>query len=330
MKILILGGTRFLGKHIAKAALDRGHTVTLFNRGNSPVPEFSEVEQLVGDRLEDLSALDGRDWDSVIDTCGYHRRAVKTAAEKLKGHCDHYTFISSISVYTEPPAEGPTESTPVGTIEDESVEEVTGETYGALKAVCERTLEGILPGKALNVRAGLLVGPDDYTDRFTYWPVRVARGGEVLAPGAPDGPVQFIDVRDISAWVIKSAEDRVTGAFNCTGPAGSALTMAEYLDACRNVTGSDAQIVWVPEEFLLEEKVAPFMEMPLWVPKEMEGMSRTDVSKAVGEGLKTRPLAETIEATLAFAKARGTTELKAGISAEREAELLEKWKSLKK
>ncbi len=325
MDFLIIGGTQFLGKHIALAAVERGHRVTLFNRGNNKVEELSELEHLVGDRLEDMSALDGRRFDRVIDTCGYHKRAVRLSGEKLKDQCDHYTFISSISVYEEPPVEGVNEGGALSPLEDDSVEEITAETYGGLKVVCERTLDELIPGRVHHVRAGLLVGPDDYTDRFTYWPNRIAEGGRVLAPGNPNQPIQFIDVRDISAWVIKAAEDKVVGPFNATGPAEESLTTSACLTICREVTGTGAELVWLSEEFLLGEEVVPFRDLPLWVASDRVGIMRTDVSGAVALGLKTRPTAETVRDTLAWASGREGHEMKVGIDRAREKELLDAW-----
>ncbi len=208
MKLLVLGGTVFLGRHLVEAATARGHSVTLFNRGQHNPELYPEVEKLRGDRDSDLSALQGRRWDAVIDTCGYLPRAVRASAELLADAVDHYTFISSISVYADFHTPAMDESAPVGTLADETVEEVTGETYGPLKALCEQAAERALPGRVLNIRPGLIVGPHDPTDRFTYWPVRVARGGEVLAPGRPHVPVQVIDGRDLAEWTVRMVEAR--------------------------------------------------------------------------------------------------------------------------
>src|SRR5579885_1733748 len=240
MKLLILGGTVFLGRHIVEAALARGHEITLFNRRQHNGELFPEVEKLRGDRNGDLSALEGRRWDAAIDTSGYFPRVVRASAQKLSGAVDHYTFISSISVYADFTQVGMDENAPVGTLKDESVEEITGESYGPLKVLCEQAAEQAMPGRVLNIRPGLIVGPHDPSDRFTYWPRRLARGGDVLAPGRPERLVQLIDVRDLAEWNIRAAEARLTGLFNATGPSGE-LTMAQVIDACRNVAESDAR-----------------------------------------------------------------------------------------
>jgi 2'-hydroxyisoflavone reductase len=330
MELLILGGTVFLGRHVAEAALARGHAVTLFNRGQHNPDLFPDVEKLRGDRNCVLEALRGRSWDAVIDTCGYVPRVVRASAQRLAEAVGHYTFISSISVYPSFPTPGMDESAPVGTLADESVEEVTGETYGPLKALCEQAAEAAMPGRVLSVRAGLIVGPYDPTDRFTYWPRRVARGGDVLAPGSPNGPVQFIDARDLAEWILRMAETGGTGVFNATGPA-EPLTMGRLLEECRTVSGSDATLNWVDEEFLLTAGAAPWSELPLWVPareEAMAGFSAVSCAKAIAAGLTFRPLAGTIRDTLAWdATLPADRELRAGLKPEREAELLAAWRA---
>jgi len=261
MRYLILGGTVFLGRALVQAALARGHSLTLFNRGQSNPDLFPKVEQLHGDRATDLSALQGRHWDAVIDTCGYVPRIVRLSAEALAGATDHYTFISSLSVYADTSQPGTDESAPVGTLEDETVEQVTGETYGPLKALCERAVEQTLPGRALVIRPGLIVGPFDPTDRFTYWPHRVAQGGEVLAPGRPARPVQFIDVRDLAEWTLDMVEAKRTGVYNADGPA-QPLPMEQLLDTCKIVSGSAARFTWASEEFSAEQQVEAWSQMP--------------------------------------------------------------------
>src|SRR5215213_1190009 len=219
MRILILGGTVFLGRHVAEAALARGHDLTLFNRGQTNPELFPDVERLRGDRTGDLAALSGREWDAVVDTSGYVPRAVRASAELLRDSARHYTFVSSISVYASY-AEAVTEDSPVAQLDGASAEELAPDfsNYGALKALCEEEAERAFGGRALNVRAGLIVGPHDPTGRFTYWPHRIARGGEVLAPGAPRRPVQLIDVRDLAAWIVDSAETGLAGRFNAVSP----------------------------------------------------------------------------------------------------------------
>src|SRR5690606_2480891 len=254
MKLLIIGGTRFVGRALVDSALARGHEVTLFNRGQSNPGLYPQVETIVGDRTGDLSALSSRSWDAVIDTCGYVPRIVRNMAETLSGNVGHYTFISSISVYRDFTQAGIDEAYPVGTVEDETVEEITGETYGPLKALCEQAVAEVFPGRALNIRPGLIVGPHDGSDRFNYWPYRVARGGEVLAPGNPDASAQIIDVRDLGDWTLDMAERQATGVYNATGPE-QPFTISHVLESCREVTNSDATFTWVSDEFLVEQGV---------------------------------------------------------------------------
>jgi 2'-hydroxyisoflavone reductase len=327
MKLLLLGGTIFLGRHLVEAALARGHEVTLFNRGRHNADLFPEVEKLRGDRDGNLAALQGRRWDAVIDTCGYVPRVVRASAELLAKAVEHYTFISSLSVYSDFSAPGMDESGPTGRLEEETTEEVTGETYGPLKALCEQAAEAAMPGRALNIRPGLIVGPHDPSDRFTYWPRRVARGGEVLAPGDPGSLTQFIDVRDLAEWNIRMMEAGKTGVYNATGP-DYPLTMGRLLEECRNVGGSGARITWADEQFLLDSQVAPWTELPLWVPaSEGAGFNAVNCGKAIADELTFRPLADTIRDTLAWDAARpADMPLRAGLTPEREAEVLQAWR----
>lgn len=325
MKVLIIGGTRFLGRALVDEGIAAGHEMTLFNRGQSNPGLYPNIEQIHGDRDGGLSALGGRRWDVAVDTCGYVPRIVRAAAEYLSDAVEHYTFISSLSVYSEPLAAGVDESGAVGTIEDETTEEITGESYGPLKALCEQAATKAMGGRALHVRAGLIVGPHDLSDRFTYWPVRVARGGEVLAPDSPDYGVQFIDVRDLARWIMTAAANRLTGPYNVTGP-GRPLPLGLLLDTCRAVAGSDARFTWVDEAFLLAQNVAPFTEMPLWVPAESGGFNAFDVSKALAAGLIYRPFAETVRDTLEWATQRPDGYVwRNGLTPEHEAELLAEW-----
>lgn len=327
MKLLIIGGTRFLGRAIVEAALAEGHEVTLFNRGQTNPDLYPDLETVIGDRDGGLDGLHGRRWDAVIDTCGYVPRLVRDAAALLAGAVDHYTFISSISVYADPSVTGIDETAPLGTIEDETTEEVTGESYGPLKVLCEKVAAEAMNGRALQVRAGLIVGPHDASDRFSYWPHRVAQGGEVLAPGAPDAPVQFIDVRDIAAWTVQATENRLAGAYNVTGP-NTPLTMGQVLDTCRAASGSQARFTWVSDEFLLANEVEAYTEMPLWVPAEFAGFGTVNCQKAIRDGLRTRPLAETIQDTLSWLQSRPPDyEWRNGMKPERETELLQRWHS---
>ena len=325
MNILIIGGTRFLGRHLVDSALARGHNVTLFNRGKSNPDLFLNIETIHGDREHDMDKLAGREWDAVIDTSGYVPRIVRLSAQNLEGSVRHYVFISSISVYATFSKVGIDENDPVGKIEDESFEEITGESYGPLKALCEKAVRDVFgENRALIIRPGLIVGPNDPTDRFTYWPVRVARGGDVLAPEKPDAPVQIIDVRDLSDFIIKLIEENASGIYNATGPDYD-LTMGALLDASKQVSKSDARFHWASVEFLAENKVEAWSDMPVWLPSSGDeaGISRVDVSKAINAGLKFRPLEETVRNTLEWAKTRSPDhEWRAGLSAEREAEVL--------
>lgn len=329
MQLLIIGGTRFLGRALVEAALAAGHKVTLFNRGQSNPDLFPDLEHVTGDRDGGLDALEGRRWDAVIDTCGYVPRVVRASAEMLATAVDHYIFISTISVYADFTTIGISEQSPLGTIDDETVEEIDGETYGPLKVLCEQAVDAAMGMRSLHVRSGLIVGPHDPTDRFTYWPVRVARGGAMLAPGNPEQAVQFIDVRDIAEWTIGAAEQRLTGPYNITGPA-QRLTMRKLLETCQQASQSNAHCTWVSEKFLLDNEVAPFSEMPLWVPAEMAGLGTVNCGKALGNGLRTRPLTTTIRDTLNWHATRPADhQWRAGLTPEREAELLNAWYNYK-
>jgi len=325
MKTLIIGGTRFLGRHLVHSALARGHEVTLFNRGLTNPDLFPQVEAILGDREKDLAELSGREWDAVIDTCGYVPRIVRLSASGLEGSVDRYVFISSISVYASFSKIGIDESDLVGKMEDETVEEITGETYGPLKVLCEKAVQDTFGGEgALIVRPGLIVGPNDPTDRFTYWPVRVSRGGDVLAPDNPEAPIQIIDVRDLSDFIIKLIEEKASGVYNATGP-DYELTLGAMLETCKQVSNSDANFKWASVEFLSRHEVAPWSDMPAWIPNTEEdaGFSRVDISKAIKAGLTFRPLEDTVRDTLEWAETRPSDrEWKAGLSAEKEEKVL--------
>ena len=273
-----------------------------------------------------MDALAGRTWDAVLDTCGYVPRIVRQSAEALAGSVGRYVFISTISVYADFRTLGQDESAPVATLKDPAVEEVTGETYGPLKVLCEQAVETALPGRALIVRPGFIVGPHDSTDRFTYWPHRIASGGDVLAAGSPAQRVQIIDARDLAAWTLRMVEQGRAGTFNAIGP-DDALTLGEILETCRAVSGSDARFVWAGDQFLQDNDAASFLLFPFYLPAdtEMPAMMSFRIAKAVEAGLTFRPLAETVRDTLAWNAARpaGTT-LDAGLTRERERELLTK------
>lgn len=322
------------------AALMGNHEVTLFNRGNH-LSAFTDVETIQGNRNTDLAKLQGRRWDAVIDTCGFLPGAVRASAEALADRVGHYVFISSLSVYADVSAHGIDETAAGATLTDEQLKKAEaidssgqvsavnyGEMYGGLKALCEWAAEEVLPGRVLNIRPGLIVGEHDYTDRFTYWVVRVARGGEVLAPGRPERYVQLIDARDLAGWIVKMIERKTTGIFNATGLPGE-LTMAGVLEECKTVSGSDASFTWVSENFLDREKVAAWSEIPLWLPEEnpkFKGFMFVNCDKAINSGLSFRPLSETIQDTLRWRqKNLPNEELKAGINSDKEQSLLHKW-----
>lgn len=337
LRILILGGTRFLGPALVQVAQARGHTLTLFNRGKSNPGLFPDVEKLQGDRDpnkgEGLKALEGREWDAVIDTSGYVPRIVKASAELLAPRVGQYVFISSVSVYKEMTKKDLNESDAVATIPDETTEVVNDESYGALKALCEKAAEAALPGRALNIRPGLIVGPDDGSDRFTYWPLRVAKGGEVLAPGDGEDPVQVIDARDLAAFIIRNVERRSMGIFNVTGPLRT-LKMRGMLEGLRAATGSDARFTWVDAAFLEQQKVTAFGDMPAWVPRTgpESGIGCVSIARATQAGLTARPLADTVRDTLTWFHALPADrqqQLRSGLSPEREREVLAAWHQAK-
>ena len=330
MKILVIGGTIFLGRAFVRNALEKGHIVTLFNRGKSNPDLFPTAEHLIGDRDGNLSILEGRKWDAVVDTCGYAPRVVQQSAELLAGAVNHYTFVSTVSVYADLGQPGIDENAPMGTIEDETTEEITGETYGPLKALCEQAATKAMPGRVLVVRPGLIVGPHDVSDRFTYWVQRISRGGEVLAPEPASMPVEFIDVRDLAEWILRMIKIRQIGIYNAVGP-GRPMTLGQFLNACKMVSGSDARFVWAEGAFLLQNEVQPWSEMPMWLPTddpEFSGMFAINGEKALTAGLVHRSVEATIGDTLTWAKTRPDGyEMRAGISGQREAELLRLWKA---
>ena len=329
MRVLILGGTKFLGRHLVDAALARGHAVTTFTRGAHDDVLPPAVERLTGDRDGDTSALAGQRWDAVIDTSGYVPRVVGVSARLLAEQASIYVFVSSISVYKDwPGVSAIDESHAVGTLEDLSVEEVNGETYGPLKALCEREVEAAFAGRCAIVRPGLIVGPYDPTNRFTYWPDRIARGSEVLAPGQPENLTQVIDARDLADWLVTLAERKTTGVYNATGP-DYPLSMQSALEVMREVSESDARFTWVSDEFLERNEVGAWMEMPLWIPeKEGPGVGDVNCQRALAAGLTFRPLEDTVRDTLAWRKTMpADAEWPAGLKPDREREMLALWHS---
>ncbi len=335
LRILILGGTGFTGAYQVRYALSRGHKVTTFNRGKThPGKLPNEVEQLIGDRNGQLDALKGRKWDVAIDNPTTLPAWVRDAAQILKGNVERYVFISTISVYADT-SKGVDETAPLAKYDGSDPYKETLEamkasgykTYGPLKALSEKEAEKWFPGKTLIIRPGLIVGPGDETDRFTYWPVRIDRGGEVLAPGKPSDPVQFIDARDLAEWTIRMAENRETGIYNATG-AAEPLGIGEMLDQTKSALNSDAKFTWIPAEFLKQQKVEAWSDMPVWAGDEL-GLARTNISRALAEGLTFRRLTETARDTLAWFESQSQdrqSKLRAGLTPEREAEVLAAWK----
>jgi 2'-hydroxyisoflavone reductase len=331
MNILLLGGTRFLGRALVNALEEHGHTVTLLNRGQSDPAAFPHLEQIHTDRTTDLSALSGRRWDAAIDTSGYLPAVVQRSASVLAGAVDHYTFISSLSVYADNSQPGVAEDGRLAQLDDPETTEITGETYGGLKVLCERAAESAMPGQVLILRPGLIVGPYDNSDRFTYWPHRVAEGGEVLAPGRPERGVQFSDVRDLAELNVRLVEAGTTGVFNVSSPEGM-FDMHAVLETSRAVSGSDAHFTWVSDEFLVQNEVGAWMEVPLWLPEsdpEAAGFFAFDVQKAIAAGLTIRSLEDTVRATLEWDASRPEHPWRAGLTRQSETELLQKWHQIR-
>jgi 2'-hydroxyisoflavone reductase len=323
MKILIIGGTVFLGRHFTEATLAAGHEVTLFNRGQRGPDLFPEARRIVGDRKTDIATIEG-EFDIVLDTCGYFPRDVTASARHLADQAQQYIFISSLSVFadafTTPGVDEDGELLPT----DYEAVEVTGDNYGGLKAGCERAVEKAMPGRVLVIRPGLIVGPFDQSDRFTYWAARLRRGGEILAPGPERDPVQYIDVRDLAEWTLRMAQDRATGIFNANGLAEE-LSMQTALEAGLRMAGGNGWLTWVDGQWLKDQGVTPWTEMPLWVPGAI-GFSRFDTTRAITAGLAFRTIEDTFRATMAWEATRDVGyEWKAGMAAERELELLEAW-----
>jgi len=340
LKILVLGGTRFLGPAIVDHAVARGHDVTLFNRGRSSPGMYPDLDHLRGNRGShgdeahgrpaepvDLKALEGRTWDVAIDTSGYWPEFVEISAKQLAEQVGHYVFISTVSVY---PQFGKgdatiTEDTPlVGLKKREAYD---GFDYGAFKALCEQACEAAMPGRVANVRPGLIVGHRDATRRFGEWPLRVDRGGEVLAPGKPEGHCQFIDVKDLGAWCVHLAERKVAGVFNATGFPGH-LSFQEFLHGCKCAIRTDCSFTWVDEAFLEEQGVKAWSELPMWIPAKDLGW--VDVQKAIGQGLGFRPIADTIRDALAWElqqRERAGKNWRWQLAPEREAAVLAAWRA---
>ncbi len=330
LRILILGGTRFIGPHQVKYALDRGHRISIFTRGQTQPPfyeeEFSRVEHLIGDRNDDLSALEGREWDAVIDNSASYPRWVQMTTELLRENAARYLFVSSISAYRDFTEVGITEEYPVGELSAPDVEDMR--EYGPMKARCEELTRESFGEEAIIVRPGLIIGPGDNTDRWTYWPVRVSRGGEVLAPNDENDPIQNIDARDLSEWIVRLVETPGNGGtYNATG---HILPVGGMLETVRDALGAEATFTWVPTEFLTQHGVSSWVHMTNWVPPEGDsaGMLQVSVDRAVSAGLTFRDLATTVRDTMAWwetlpAERRETP--RAGLPSELEQRVLEAW-----
>jgi 2'-hydroxyisoflavone reductase len=322
MRVLVLGGTQFVGRHIVNAAVVNGHEVTLFNRGVTNQDLFPSLEKLIGDRDGGLDSLRDRQWDAAIDVNGYLPRLVRDSTSLLSEVVGHYTFISTLSVFAEFSTRGQKEDSPLAVIKDPTTETITGETYGALKAQCEKIVEEIMPGKTLIIRPGYVVGPYDHTDRFTSWIRRIKRGGDMLVPGYAEIPIQFIDGRDLAEFTIRQVENKGLGIFNTTGPE-SRLTWGTFFDECASAISAEVQFKWVSESFIDQQEISD-LELPMWPHMEEVGVMSVDCSKAIASGLSFRPLAETIRDTQEWDERHGTP--RAGLSPEREKQLLEAWR----
>jgi 2'-hydroxyisoflavone reductase len=331
LSLLILGGTRFIGVPMTELALKRGHKVTFFNRGRTNADLFPDVERIQGDRNGEIDGLRGRKWDAVIDNSGYFPRAVKLTAELLAPSISQYVFVSSISVY--PDFKAPRDETSaVGKLKDETIEKVDNDTYGPLKALCEKAAEAAMPGRVTVIRPGLIVGPHDSTDRFTYWPARAARGGEMLAPGKPSDGIQIIDARDLATFVLDALEKKTTGTFNLVSPPGM-FTMGDVVNESIRAANELAKptpppkAVWASAPFLEAQKVEGWSDMPVWLdPKgDDAAFASTSAARAMKAGLKITPMRKTCQDTLAWHLKRPAAErekLKSGIAPEREKEVL--------
>jgi 2'-hydroxyisoflavone reductase len=331
LNILVLGGTGFLGPHMVREALRRGHTVTLFNRARTNSTLFPDLETIKGDRDNGLDGLKGRSWDAVLDNSGYVPRHVQDSARLLAANTDRYVYTSTVSVYADFNIHN-LESSPLATIADETVEEVTGETYGPLKALCEkRVASEISADKLTIIRPTYVCGPGDHTDRFSYWPIRTRKGGEMIWPGKPSDVIQIIDVNDLANFTVDCVDNNVSGVFNAVNPAGK-YTMADLLEDSQAVSGTTVDPLWVSEEFLYENDLAGSRSIPIWSPTggENGGSGTFSGEAARAAGLHNRPERETARNVLTWWDAQSEerrADMKAGLSPDREAELIEAWKA---
>ena len=330
LKVLILGGTSFLGPYLIEELQEHGHEVTVFNRGTQNSSLSSTVEKLQGNRDGDLKALEGRRWDAIIDTSGHLPRVVEASSKILAEATHHYTFISTIGVYENFSKLDMDEDYPLAKLSDETSEEITEKTYGALKACCEDVICRYFPNRSLIIRPGLIVGPLDPTDRFAYWPIRVMEGGKILAPGKPTQNLQFIDVRDLAKWIVLMIERQAIGIYNATGPA-IPITFGQLIEKCQEFSKNNAAIQWVDEDFLIENEVQDWSEVPLWLSykRNMPGFLNINVQKAIHAGLTLRPLSETISSVLSWDSSRENIKRQAGLDREKEKDLLRLWEQSK-
>lgn len=334
--LLVLGGTGFTGPFIVETARARGYAVSIFTRGKTnPDLEFpADVERIRGNRdpkIEPgLEALKGRKFDMVIDTSGHVPRHMKASCEILAPNIGHYVYVSSLSAYASHDTPGADESAPLEVLTQET-EDYTGDAFGPLKVLCEKAVTEALPGRSAVVRPGLIVGPRDWSDRFTYWVARVDRGGEVLAPGKPDERVMIIDGRDLADFLVHLASRKTSGVFNAIGPdADRKLTMLAILESAKRASGSDARFTWVSQEFLEANDMRPWSVIPLWAPSNgpLAGFHHRSIAAAVKAGITFRPIDVTVKDTLEFYRAwpeERRQNLRRGLKPERESELLAKW-----
>ena len=323
MDVLIVGGSKFVGRSIVERALARGHRVTTFNRGMSNPGLFEGVEEVRGDRNAELSALAGRSFDATIDCCAYFPRQVRSLLDALGSGVGHYALVSSVSVYPDDVPEGVTEDLPLAALRDDAgIDAVTDENYGPLKVGCEEVAAEALGDRCVSLRLGLVVGPWDHTGRFTTWPARLARGGEVLAPGEPSRPAQVIDARDMAAFAVHAVEARLSGPYNVVAPP---RPFAAFLDEVGAGVGFSGSLTWADDAFLLERGIEPFTVLPLWLPIGQHGILAASDARARADGLETRALGDTARDTLAWLQAYPGVGDPIGIDAATEAGLLAAW-----